>query len=733
MKRKLITFGLALFMMTCFIGCGDKKAQKTEQPSQQTEDKKTEKINLQFDSEGFAPVSTVSSEKFELYINEKGSAIRVKDKETGSVWDSATTAEGFDMEQISANWQKKMESPFELYYTDLENGHGAVINLTLLEMDYTHEFYGIENGVRVVYDMSNPGIVLAVDYMIDDQGLRVEIPTNAIEEKGRYSLARLKLLPYLADATDDSEGYYFYPDGSGAIMEFKDSSHYKESELTLPLYGDLTSYKNTLDVLAEKSSEVLLPVFGASLPDRGFLAIIEEGAETASVKVTPATEVIGINSISCEFVFRRSFTDMRGSEQGFLTFDDDIIPGTRAVSYRLFDKGGITYVDMAKEYRSYLVDELGMTSKVEKDSNIALSLDLFMGIKEKGLLFDEFKTVTTFDQAQKILEELEDNGVDTVELQLRGWTKNGYFTDPAMFPPSSKVGGKSGLKDLTAYAKDKDIEVSLEANFLEARAESGGFNKRDDVVYLGNNSIFENYDETLFLMTPKAASSNLDDFIKEAKDYNINGISFYSLGQYLFYNYNTSNPTTQAECVDIWQEMLKKSQDNFGKSIAQGGNSYVIPVADKITDLPYEDSGYQLTTKGVPFYQIAVHGLVSYTGKAGNLSSDMEKEKLKWAEYGYNPYFELTYSGSEDLMYTDYSTLFSSTYSDWIDDASEIYAEFNKDFKDIWAAQIDDHEEIQDDVFKVTYDNGKIVYVNYNDEKVTVDGVSIEAKDYTVK
>ena len=128
-----------------------------------------------------------------------------------------------------------------------------------------------------------------------------------------------------------------------------------------------------------------------------------------------------------------------------------------------------------------------------------------------------------------------------------------------------------------------------------------------------------------------------------------------------------------------------------------------------------------------------MHGLTEYTGQAANLSSDLEKEKLKWVEFGYIPYFELTYSGSEDLMYTDYAELFSSEYKSWIDEASEIYKEFNENLKDVWTALITSHEEVKTDVFKVTYDNGKVVYVNYNNEDVVVDGVTVNAMDYVVK
>ena len=84
-------------------------------------------------------------------------------------------------------------------------------------------------------------------------------------------------------------------------------------------------------------------------------------------------------------------------------------------------------------------------------------------------------------------------------------------------------------------------------------------------------------------------------------------------------------------------------------------------------------------------------------------------------------------------MHTDYSELFSSTFSSWVDEATEVYKDFNKNLIDVWNEFIVDHEEVQEDVFKVTYENGKVVYVNYNDVECEVDGNVIDKNSYLVK
>lgn len=281
-----------------------------------------------------------------------------------------------------------------------------------------------------------------------------------------------------------------------------------------------------------------------------------------------------------------------------------------------------------------------------------------------------------------------------------------------------------------SYTTEKNIDLYLAMNFMEARVDAGGFNEQNDVMYMGNSAIWSTNE--LFLLSPTASLENYEEAEKSASKYDISGVSMLSIGQYLVYNYNESDYVTKAECKEIWQKMLLSSKEKFGSAVAEGGNAYVIGYADTVMNIPSTDSGYQITTKSIPFYQMVVHGLANYTGEAGNLSSDLGKETLKWVEYGYLPYFELTHSGSEDLMYTDYNTLYSSTYSAWLDDAASIYVDFNKNLTDVRDAYMVEHEEVASDVFKVTYSNGTVIYVNYNADSVTVDDVTVDAEAYKV-
>ena len=83
-------------------------------------------------------------------------------------------------------------------------------------------------------------------------------------------------------------------------------------------------------------------------------------------------------------------------------------------------------------------------------------------------------------------------------------------------------------------------------------------------------------------------------------------------------------------------------------------------------------------------------------------------------------------------MRTDYNQLFSSAYSMWKDDIIEAYAVLEEVLAPVQNEAIVSHEKLAKDVYCTAYGNGTRIYVNYNDETVTVDGIEIGALGYKV-
>lgn len=260
----------------------------------------------------------------------------------------------------------------------------------------------------------------------------------------------------------------------------------------------------------------------------------------------------------------------------------------------------------------------------------------------------------------------------------------------------------------------------------------GGFSTQKDIIYLGNYAALTDMDEELFLLSPAAALSNFEKFDRRAESYEIAGYSLGGIGDTLAYSYNVRSRCNSVQTIGEWKGLLEGLSDKYDVLTLEGGNAYVLGYADYLKNIPEKDQGFRFTTRSVPFYQLAVHGLAGYMMEAGNLSGDMAGEKLKWVEYGYIPYFELTSEGSENLMYTEYNELFTSEYGRWRDEVLEVYRELSDNVGFLTREVMTEHVSLGGELYRVTYGDGTRVYVNYADYEQTAEGVTVPAGDYAV-
>lgn len=677
-----------------------------------------------------ALVPVAEGNRLKLYVTEDATSITVEDSETGMVWSSSMNDPTFEG-KINKMWQAKLSSFLNLNYTNLQTGRGVINNMPLkTDKQLTSSYEKIENGARLCYDMGASQISLKVDVTIEDDTLLIRIPHEEISEYGDFALVSIDLMPFFFSASDWADGYFLYPDGCGAIMEFQDGAHLAEATTLYTVYGTPDQTDAMMEFFDQESAKTMLPVFGMARDGQAMVAIIEEGEETSRISLNCSNNIIRMNYLFANFYYRRGFKDMRTTDREVSIYDTERIDQDYSMRILFLDKDQSTYSDMANACRDYLLESGKL---VRRDSRAAIAIDLFMTASEEGLIADIPRTVTTLDQAGEILEALNERGITEAEVSLKGWSKNGYGKTPDRFPMSGNIGGKDDLKKLTALAETLGDRVSLTVNVLQADADEHGYSHRNDVVYAGNKTILSNEDESTFLLSPDVAKTKAENILKEVKETGVSGIRYECMGEAIWFNYSDRRYTTASESQAIFLEMLKKTRDTLGSAGAEGGNGYLVSNVDMVTNVPYTDCGYQATTKSVPFWQMVMHGIVDYTATPGNLSSDLERETLRWIEMGYVPYFELTYSGTEELMYTDHQQLFSAQYTEWLDRLEQVWDIFSSE--GIWSVRdrlMTGHEEVQEDVYRVTYEGGVTIYVNYTDEDVKVDGVKVNAAGYAV-
>ncbi len=674
-------------------------------------------------------IPVAENDRLALYLAADHCGFEVEDKATGVTWSSSMNDPTFTGKLAGLN-QKKANSLLTVNVTNLDKGAGSITNAVLLNDKKLATGYElIENGVRVHYDLANTGIALDAEILLEGETVVVRVPYESIDAYSDFSLVSIDMMPYLCSGSDNAEGFLFYPDGCGAIMEFKDYAHFKELTQTFSIYGNTEKAQSMLDFYDQEDPTVMMPVYGISIGGNAMLAVIEGGAETARISVNSSTKIVAVNYVYANFQYRRGFDDMRVTTRSIKTYDRNAMEVDYSIRLMFLPEGKNTYSDMAVAYRDYLI-EGGLTANVGEQ---AVAIDLFMSAPEEGLLFDTQRTVTTLEEAGLILDELVKAGVDSAKLSLKGWAKGGYGSIPDRLPVEGAVGSNKELTSLMQKAADMGSEMSLTMNIVEADADTRGYSKRNDVVYLSNYAILTDPEEETFILSPGVIREKYDAFAKKAEKLTIGGLRFERMGQYIPFNYNRGRYYTTAQTLEIYKQLLQDAKARYGAVSVQGGAIWAAPYVDLMTEVPYEDSGFQFTTQPVPFYQIVMHGLREYTGTPGNLSSDLEREFLRWVEMGYMPYFELTWDSTEALMYTEYQSLFTAKYTAWIDEVAQIAKAFSEgELSELRTAMILEHTRVANEMYRIRYDNGMTVYVNYSEADVQADGLTIPAKDYLV-
>ncbi len=158
-----------------------------------------------------------------------------------------------------------------------------------------------------------------------------------------------------------------------------------------------------------------------------------------------------------------------------------------------------------------------------------------------------------------------------------------------------------------------------------------------------------------------------------------------------------------------------------------GGNAYVLPYADLITEVPTHSSGYDLFNEDVPFYQAVLHGWISYTTESIPQSGNPEVTFLTGVETGSELLYVGIYEDASALFDTEFDHLYGSSYKLWMTQALGYYKSYMPLLEKVKDQVITQHGKLEDGVYLTGYADGTQVVVNYNDADVTVNGVTIPA------
>lgn len=661
-----------------------------------------------------------------------------------------------DAKSIKAKYVKGSDGNYEISSAALKSKVGiSKLNKLFEKAGYTEEDYEKDMAEAGEID-EKISFTIPLEYRLTDEGLNVSIPTKEIKEGGGAKIFRLQVLKFFGAAGQEEEGYMLVPNGSGSLIYFNNGK--KDAQYSQYVYGiDPTaqSYK-----VVENTENVRLPIYGIKHPDSAIFATIDNGDALASINADVSGKLNGYNYVYAKFDLREmELLDMFGisnSQSDTPVIEKNFYETNLSINYAFLHKDRASYSGMANYYREQLISKGILKEKKAADA-IPLYLDMIGGVEmREHLLGVPYKTIypmTTFKEAGEIAKAFSDEGISNIRMNYQGWFNGGIYHSVAdQVKIIKKLGGKSGMEALSRQLEAGGGKLFGDTAFQKVPYTSPRFDYRLEsskyysgyIVSFGavspatlrQTSTLNWYNELSYdVMSPKFLVRYIDKYSKKIDNVNITGIGLRDLGNYLTSDKKRTALINRQQAKEIVSSQFKKLVDTGKDLLVNGGDYYSLAYATDLIGVPASQSNFYIVDEEVPFYEMTIHGAIDYASEPINLSAiaDEKQNILKLIEYGIAPRYTFSYKGSSGIKYSSSADKFSVAYDIWLQDAINLYKEVSKALNQVANSQMISHEVMDNGLRKVTYDNGTIIYVNYQKQAVLCEGEKIEAQDYLVK
>ena len=593
----------------------------------------------------------------------------------------------------------------------------------------------------------NPVFNLEMDFRLEGGDMVVEIPFDSIEYDPSTPVYNVTPLPYFGAGSKTDTGFLFVPEGGGALINYNNGKT-AQSDYYANVYGW------DMDVRREyviHNTRAYFNVFGQACGDSSYICIMEDGSSYASVKAFVGGRTNDYNYVDAMYQLctreQYDISDLANSD--VYAYLPQLPAGEKIVQrYRFVESND--YVDMAYAYRDYLENKYGEYMSLNTDKNAPVSIEM-LGAVDKvqqvvGVPVSRPLKLTSFKEAQEIMEDLAGQDIGTISIKLVGWCNGGV--QQKILNNVKLVRQMGSAKDLTNLSSMAGaLGVNLYLNGITQYEHDSdifdGFNSYRDAARLLTRERAELYNyshvtyearegfKSYYLLHTTLAMKMADNLVAAAGQYGT-GVSFEDIGMDLSSDFYRKETHSRENVKGLNVGLLQSLDDK--KVMINMGNDYAIPYVDMVTNMELKGSGYTVLDAEVPFYQIAVHGYIDYTGAPINICGDDVEELLSCVEYGAGLNFTLMKESAFVLQKTLYPEYYGCEYAAWRDRMIDVCQRYNRELGHTFDQEMKDHEIINDYVRATTYADGTKVYVNYSfsDEYTAEDGTVVPVRDYVV-
>lgn len=686
------------------------------------------------------------NQALELYFEPSVMQFIVKDKATGAQWRSNPENAAEDSIAFGQN-KMRIQSLLDISYVDDQSNYFTVNSFagSVSENTYTYEYR--DNGIYINLQFAKQGFEVPCFFGIEEDRFVARIFSDQIQQHGSLQIAGIAFLPYFGAGSLEDEGYMLVPDGSGALIYYNNQKQNYQS-YSQKVYGRnmaLNLQSNTL-----VTQNATMPVFGIRKGDDALLAVITQGEYQAEIKAEVARKITGSNTVYSNILYIQSENNtlLSGSDNEesvvMLSPQHNEFPRYE-VSYFLLAKDS-GYGEMASRYRQYLMEEKGMqvkTSESQKSLNLAFLGGVEVNKTFLGVPYRAVKSLTSFDDLKDTMLSLQGETGNSFQVSMSYLEKGGSMNKiPTRLTYEGALGGKGRYGKMVQALKSADIPFYPIYDTVTIRKAGNGYRDYQGVRNV-SKSVSAQYDYLLtsgsrdtskrsyYLLSPRYEEKVMSSLLSSARKMKVNCLGLSGISDRIYADYR-SNSISDNETGACWESALGMAADATESLLLQGAYAYAFPYADIITNVPVSGSQFDVENESVPFYEMVVGGSAALYGTPVNESGNVREMVLKNIEYGVSPSFLLMTAQRDALQDTEYQRYYSLC---WEDRAQEIQALITelKPLEQILGQRIASHRKLEEGVYATTFEGGATVYVNYGQEDIAVEGVTVPACGFVRK
>jgi hypothetical protein len=609
-----------------------------------------------------------------------------------------------------------------------------------------------------------------VEIMLQDDTLIINMPLDKIEATGGERLFFLELMKYFGAGRSDEEGYLLVPSGSGGLIDFNNGKTSEETFIS-PVYG-LDPLMNVLK--PQLTTPTRLPVMGIKKENAAMISWVESGAALATINADIAGKNNDYNIAWYSFLIRdyTMMTMVGGTESDMTIVQQEAYEGDITVKYRFVANEDADYTGMALAYQRALVED-GKLTPLTPTANTPFYLDI-IGAAEKqkfilGTPYQAIESMTTYAQANEILDLLNDAGVHSVQMRWLGWFNRGINHDVAKkINWTGSVGSRNEMRQLNERLAHDGGGLYPGVNFHTTAWSSRNITRsnevsRDPSGFLG---VMSNYSREFLrtrgparftsdwylIVNPGVLPHHIDSFIPKYNRLRVDNIALNDMGDLISASLYRRNTVDRENSRMITTEQLARFSDTYASIMLTGGNDFALAAADHMINIPTSADRFYLLDHEIPFYQIVVHGYMDYAGSAVNIQEvqDPHMAFLNMMSTGASPHYAFSYQPTRNVEFTAYDRFYSTHYNtnwlntgtgytNWLNIAAEQYREYNEVHKHLRTQRIVGHAILSESsshtssVTVTKFEDGTRIYVNTTREPYEADGYTVPSLGYHVQ